>query len=199
LVTDHGGYPGVRFADDRLYLATATSERSSATELRSVALFPTPTILGSVVLRGNITTLAPRPSGLLALGSLRSASGSVRLIVHDVDVRGPGAPRIRGTVSFGDDRTASPAESAEAAIGFATDGRQAVVPFTSFADAERRYVAGAQLVELTGSVPILGPTLPVKGYAERMLILDGHVLAIGSLGVHAVDDLGEGRGLRDVF
>jgi hypothetical protein len=173
-----------RYVDDRLYVTRATDDGASS-ELAILTLYPSPTLAGKLRLGGTITTLVPRGDALVTLGRTSTGSGRGRLVVHDIDIRRPSVPVLRGTVTFGSDWTAS--APGGAAIAFDPGSRLAAVPFTAFRESDARYGVGTQLVDLTEKGPRLGPTLRAGEPMVRAVFVGRRLLVIGPGGVETID------------
>jgi hypothetical protein len=174
------------FAGGRLYSATE-SERSGSSDLAIVALYPAPSVAGKIRLRGAISTLVPRAGSVVALGRTSSSEGRGRLVVHEVDVGRPNAPRLRGTATFGSDWTWSVAEDSKAAISFDPGFRLAAVPFTAVRERDGRYGVGTQLIDFGSKGPKLGPPLRSEELVVRAVFVGGRLLAIGPAGIETID------------
>lgn len=182
-VADRGGVPVTRFVDETLYLAELAPADDDASALTAVRLGAgTPKILSRIPLHGTIGTLVPREGSLVALGSTR-VGDRVSIVVHDVDVRRPEAPRVRSSVRFGSDWTWSVANDDERAASFDPGSRMLAVPFTAWRKEDRRGVAGAQIVDLGGDRVALADTFPSGGWIERAVFVGGRVVTVGPDGV----------------
>jgi hypothetical protein len=186
-LTETGGLPLVRFDEDRLFVVTPSTKGAAGSELRAVALYPSPAVAGRVRLPGLSTSLAVRGDALVVLGRTSGADGRGRLLVHDVDVRTVNAPRLRGTVSFGSDWTWSIAESADAALSFDPSMHLAAIPFTTLREGDDGFGVGTQVVSFTARGPKLGPVLAADDWIERAIFVGGRLLAIGPSGIDTIE------------
>ena len=188
-LTEHGGLPLARFVDELLFVAeTSPSSRGSST-LHIVATEDAGArFVGHMPLRGLLSALVPHDSSsIVALGTIETLESASSIIVHDIDVRKPSAPRLRSTVSFGSDWTWSVALDQDEAVSFDPGSHLMAIPFTAWRAADRRYMAGTQLVDLTHYGAQTAATLPAEGYIERAIFLDGHLVSIGPRGVVGID------------
>ncbi len=187
-LTAHDGLPTTRFADGVLYVAEAAANGGESTTLHVVLTDDgPPRFVAHHTLRGRITALVPHESSLVALGSTGSPDTQMKLILHEVDVRRRSAPRTRTSVTFGSSWTWSVASHDDAAMSFDPASHVMAVPFTAWRHSDARYVTGAQLVDLRPSGGHAGATLPVDGWVERAVFLDGHLVTLGPNGVSSVD------------
>jgi hypothetical protein len=187
-LTEHDGLPTTRFADGVLYVAEAPPSGGEFTTLHVVATDGrSPRFVAHYPLRGTISALVPHDGSLVALGSVGPPDTQVRMIVHDLDVRQPSAPRTRTSVTFGSDWTWSLVSDDDRAMSFDPASHLVAVPFTAWRHADKRYVTGAQLVDL-GSFGGQAAAAPfVDGWVERAVFLDGHLLTLGPNGVSSID------------
>jgi hypothetical protein len=187
-LTEHEGLPTTRFADGVLYVADTPVPGKDSTTLHVVLTDEgVPRFAAHLPLRGRITALVPHESSLVALGSVGSTDTELKLVLHDVDVRRPTAPRTRSSVVFGSDWTWSIVTDDSNAMSFDPSSQLLAVPFTAWRAADKRYVTGAQLVDRhpVGGMP---PTaLPADGWTERAVFLDGYLLTFGPNGVSSID------------
>ena len=123
----------------------------------------------------------------MALGSIGTPSTQVKLIMHDVDVRHPAAPRTRSSVTFGSDWTWSVVADNDDAMSFDPASHLVAIPFTAWRHADQHYVTGAQLVDLQPFGAQAGAALPVDGWVERAVFLDGHLVTLGPGGISSID------------
>jgi hypothetical protein len=187
-LTERGGLPLTRFAEELLYVAETSRARRDATTLRVARTEEAgPRFVGHLALRGMLSGIVPRDGSVVALGTVGGPDAPVHIIVHDVDVRRPEAPRVRASVTFGSDWTWSPALDDDKALSFDPATHLVAVPFTAWRHADKRYVTGTQLVELgaNGGQPF--STVHAEGLVERALFVDGQLVTIGPAGVVAVD------------
>ncbi|CAN5922194.1 hypothetical protein BH11MYX4_BH11MYX4_13840 [soil metagenome] len=199
-LTEHDGLPAARFVNGALYVVETAANGSEASTLHVVATDDaSPRFVAHHPLRGRIAALVPHEGSLVALGSTGSPETQLRLIVHEIDVRRPFAPRTRTSVSFGSDWTWSIVADDDRAMSFDPVSRLVAIPFTAWRRGDGRHVNGAQLVDLRPHGGQLGTALPVDGWVERAVFLDGHLVTLGPSGVASVDyasmhvpDLGEG-------
>jgi hypothetical protein len=187
-LTEHDGLPTTRFRDGVLYVAETSASGSETSMLHVIDTeAAAPRFVAHHPLRGKIAALVPHESSLVALGSIGSPETQVRLIVHDVDVRRPFAPRTRGSVSFGSDWTWSVIMDDDRAMSFDPASHLVAVPFTAWRHADSRYATGTQLVDLQPIAGRTGPTLHEGGWVERAVFLDGHLLTLGPSGITSID------------
>ena len=187
-LTEHGGLPITRFADELLYIAeTSLTSRGGAVLHVVLTEDRGPRFVSHLPLRGMLSGLVPRDGSLVALGTVESAESASSIVIHDIDVRKPSAPRLRSTVSFGSDWTWSVALDDEAALSFDPSSQLVGIPFTAWRQADKRLVTGTQLVELGPYGGQSAVTIPADGYVERAIFLDGHLVTIGPSGVAAFD------------
>ena len=188
LLTEHDGLPTTRFADGVLYVAETPASGGESTTLHVVSTNDrAPRFIAHYPLRGRISALVPHDGSLVALGSVGSPGTEVKIILHDLDVRRPSAPRMRTSVTFGSDWTWSLVSDHDDAMSFDPASHLVAVPFTAWRHADKRYVTGAQLVDLR---PVGGQTaaaLPVDGWVERAVFLDGHLVTLGPNGISSID------------
>jgi len=187
-ITEHDGLPTTRFADGVLYVADTPAPGNESTTLHVVLTDErVPRFAAHLPLKGRITALVPHESSLVALGSVGSTDTELKLVVHDVDVRRPTAPRTRSSVVFGSDWTWSIVSDDSRAMSFDPSSELIAVPFTAWRQADKRYVTGAQLVDRqrTGGMPTT--SLPMDGWTERAVFLDGYLLTFGPNGVSSID------------
>jgi uncharacterized secreted protein with C-terminal beta-propeller domain len=111
----------------------------------------------------------------------------MKVIVHDLDVRKPAAPRTRTSVTFGSDWTWSIVADDEGAMSFDPASHLVAVPFTAWRHADKRYVTGAQLVDVRPFGGQAAAALPVDGWVERAVFLDGHLVTLGPNGISSID------------
>jgi hypothetical protein len=187
-LTEHGGVPTTRFVDGLLYVAETPASGSELTTLQIVSTEDRPPrVLARHPLRGRISALVPHADSLVALGSVGSAETEMRIIVHDVDVRRPSAPRTRTSVTFGSDWTWSGASDNDNALSFDPASHLVAVPFTAWRDTDKRYVTGAQLVDVRPLDGQSAASLPVEGWVERAIFIDGQLVTLGPNGVSSID------------
>jgi uncharacterized secreted protein with C-terminal beta-propeller domain len=111
----------------------------------------------------------------------------VRIVLHDIDVSRPSAPRTRTSVTFGSDWTWSGVAEDDNAMSFDPASHLVAIPFTAWRDADKRYVAGAQLVDIRPLGGQIAAALPVDGWVERGVFVDGHLITLGPNGVSSID------------
>lgn len=187
-LTERGGLPLTRFSNEMLFVGEASSTTPDTTILRIVRTDePRPRLAASMALRGLVSGFVARDTSLVALGTTGRTEGQSRIVLHDLDVRRPDAPRLRGSASFGSDWTWSPALDDEKALSFDPASHLVAVPFTAWRYADKRYVTGTQLVDLSRHGAQNLDTLPSEGFVERAVFVDGQLVTIGPDGVHAVD------------
>lgn len=166
------GVPVARFADDWLYIGDGT-------RVRIVKLHPTPRVVGTAHLEGNVAALRPHGDRLIAIGTAGTPSTRVRVVLEDIDVRTPSAPRLRGTAVFGDDWTWTRASDDDRAISIDPSSELVAIPFATWRAKGGRYATGAQLVALGERAPGLRDALPAEGHVERAVFVRGRLLAVG--------------------
>jgi hypothetical protein len=187
-LTEHDGLPTTRFADGVLYVADTAAPAGDSTTLHVVLTHErVPRFAAHLPLRGRITALVPHDGSLVALGSIGSTDSELKLVVHDIDVRQPGAPQARSSVVFGSDWTWSIVADDARAMSFDPSSDLLAVPFTAWRQADKRYVTAAQLVDPRPGAAQTATTLPADGWTERAVFLDGHLLTFGPSGVSAID------------
>jgi hypothetical protein len=187
-LTEHDSLPTTRFTDGVLYVAEAPAPGHESTTLRVVRTEGgPPRFVASHTLRGRISALVPHGDSLVAMGSTGSADTQLRIIMHDLDVRRPSAPRTRSSVTFGSDWTWSLLADDDDAMSFDPASHLIAVPFTAWRHADKRYVNGAQLVDLSPLGTRMTATMPVDGWVERAVFLDGHLVTLGPKGVSSID------------
>jgi hypothetical protein len=196
-LTEKGGAPVTRFVDEILYLTEPSPTDDDASVLRVVRLGDAaPKLAGKVTLKGTIATLVvrddPKTAGstrdaIVALGTTRAPdSARVQITIHEVDVRKPSAPKVRGSVTFGSDWTWSLAADDGRAMSFDPGSRLVAVPFTAWRSDDKRAIAGAQLVDLAGR-GATAATIATPGWVDRAVFYGGRVIVIGQDGVSSVD------------
>lgn len=187
-LTEHDGLPTTRFADGLLYVAETPASGQESSTLHIVSTDEkTPRFVAHHALRGRISALVPHEGSLVALGSTGSPGTQVKMILHDLDVRRPSAPRTRTSVTFGSDWTWSIVADDEDAMSFDPASHLVAVPFTAWRHADKRYVTGAQLVDLRPHGGQISAALPVDGWVERAIFLDGHLVTFGPNGISSID------------
>jgi hypothetical protein len=187
-LTEHDGRPTTRFADGLLYVAETPVPGKESTTLHVVGTDGrVPRFVAHHPLRGRISALVPREGSLVALGSVGSTDTQMKMIVHDLDVRKPAAPRTRTSVTFGSDWTWSIVADDEGAMSFDPASHLVAVPFTAWRHADKRYVTGAQLVDVRPYGGQAAAALPVDGWVERAVFLDGHLVTLGPNGISSID------------
>jgi hypothetical protein len=187
-ITDHDGLPTTRFAEGVLYVAETPRPGAQSTTLRVVLTdVSVPRFAASLRLRGRITALVPRDGSLVALGSVGSTDAQLELVVHDIDVRQPAAPRARSSLVFGSDWTWSMVADDANAMSFDPSSSLIAVPFTAWRRADTRYVAGVQILDRAAFGGLAPAALPVDGWTERAIFLDGHLVTLGPGGLSSID------------
>lgn len=187
-LTEHDGLPVTRFVDGLLYVAEAAPPAKDSTTLHVVRTDErAPRVVAHLPLRGRLSAIVPHEGSLVALGALGSPATQVKIILHDIDVRKPAAPRARSSVVFGSDWTWSIIADDDAAMSFDPASHLVAVPFTAWRHEDQRYVTGAQLVDVRPHGAQAGAALPVDGWVERAVFLDGHLVTLGPNGVSSVD------------
>lgn len=187
-LTEHDGLPTTRFTDGLLYVAEAPSSAGESTTLHVVRTDErSPRFVAHHTLRGRVSALIPRGDSLVALGSTGSTDTSLKMIVHDLDVRKPSAPRTRTSVTFGSDWTWSIVSDDEGGMSFDPASHLVAVPFTAWRHADKRHITGAQLVDLRPHGGQAAAALPVDGWIERAVFLDGTLVTLGPSGVSSID------------
>jgi hypothetical protein len=187
-LTERGGLPLTRFAEELLYVAETSRARRDATTLHIARAEEAGSrFVGHLALRGMLSGIVPRDGSLVALGTVGGPDAPVKIIVHDLDVRRPEAPRVRASVTFGSDWTWSAALDDDKALSFDPASRLVAVPFTAWRHADKRYVTGTQLLELGANGGQSAATVRADGLVERAIFLDGQLVTIGPAGVVAVD------------
>jgi hypothetical protein len=187
-ITEHDSLPTTRFADGVLYVADTPVPEKRSTMLHVVLTDErVPRFAAHLPLAGRITALVPHEGSLVALGSIGSTDTELKLVVHDVDVRQPTAPRTRSSAVFGSDWTWSIVADDSRAMSFDPSSELFAVPFTAWRQADRRYVSAAQLVDrrLAGGYP--STAFPADGWTERVVFMDGSLLTFGPNGVSSID------------
>ena len=187
-LTEHDGLPTTRFADGVLYVAETPASGGESTTLHVVSTNDrAPRFIAHYRLRGRISALVPHDGTLVALGSVGSPGTEVKIVLHDLDVRRPSAPRMRTSVTFGSDWTWSLVSDNDDAMSFDPASHLVAVPFTAWRHADKRYVTGAQLVDLRPFGGQTAAALPVDGWVERAVFLDGHLVTLGPNGISSID------------
>ena len=187
-LTEHDGLPVTRFVDGLLYVAEGLAPNKDATTLHVVRTDDrAPRFVAHLPLRGRLSALVPRGGSLAALGALGSPSTQVKLILHDIDVRKPAAPRARSSVVFGSDWTWSIIADDDAAMSFDPASHLVAVPFTAWRHDDKRYATGVQLVDTRPLGAQAAAALPTDGWVERAVFLDGHLVTLGPNGISSVD------------
>lgn len=193
-ITRHGGLPVTRFTDGQLYVGeTMAGGAEPRTMVHVVATDDgrDPRFVAHLPMRGRISALLARETSLVALGTTGSEDipyeSASQIVLHDIDVRRPEAPRIRSTVTFGSDWTWSVALEHGQAISFDPASHLVAVPFSAWRHADKRLVSGTQLVDITpyGAQPTA--VIEAGGFVERAVFLDGHLVTVGPTGIASVD------------
>jgi hypothetical protein len=187
------------FDGERLFVARPPLERADATELAVFRTSGELAPLGAVRLRGTVASITVRHDpesvrrgsvgDLVVLGWTGSASESRRAIVHQIDARR--TPRLIGSTSFGGDWTWSPAYDDDRSISFDPTSTLAALPITTMRGQSGALTA-AQVLSLgpTGPRNVMERELTV---ADRLLFVDGRLLAFSADGVVVVRQPGEPR------
>lgn len=178
------GVPVARFADDHLYVA-------SDGVLRVVDLHPVPRVVGSVPLAGTVSALRPHGTQVLTVGTIGTPSTGIRVAVHDVDVRVPSLPRLRGTATFGHDWTWSRAADDDRALSIDPSRELMALPFSTWRARDGRYATGAQVLAFARGAPVMREALPADGHVERVMFVKGQLLAVGAGAVTVLDPASE--------
>jgi hypothetical protein len=187
-LTEHDGLPVTRFVDGLLYVAETAPPNKDTSTLHVVRTDDrTPRFVAHLPLRGRLSAIVPHDGSLIALGTVGTPATQVKIILHDIDARRPAAPRARSSVVFGSDWTWSIVADDDAAMSFDPASHLVAVPFTAWRHDDRRYVTGAQLVDTRPFGAQAAATLPVDGWVERAVFLDGHLVTLGPNGVSSID------------
>jgi hypothetical protein len=177
----------VNFDGLRLIVARPAADRSDTTEL---AFFDTAKELspvGTIRVRGAIGSVAVRDGGdVVALGWTGGASSGKRAIVHHIDARQ--TPKLIGAAAFGGDWTWSPAYDDDRAISFDPASTLAALPMTTTHGSDPARTA-AQVLSIGRSGPRNVVEKEVAG-ADRLLFVEGRLLAFSADGVAVVHDSG---------
>lgn len=187
------------FDGDRLFVARPPADRTETTDLTIFRTSGDLTRVGALRLRGTVASIAVRHDAefvrygsvgdLVVLGWTGSASAGRRAIVHQIDARR--APRLVGSTSFGGDWTWSPAYDDDRAISFDPTSTLAALPMTTMRGQSGAFAA-AQVLSLapTGPRNVMEREVAV---ADRLLFVDGRLLAFSAEGVVGVRQPGEHR------
>lgn len=189
-LTQRGGLPITRFADGKVYVAEPAANGADATVLHVTRTDTrAPRIVADLPLRGRVSALVSRDaSSLVALGTLGSPDSQVKIVLHDIDVERPAAPRVRGSALFGSDWTWAVAIDDDSALSFDPASRLVAVPFTAWRYADKRSLTGAQLVDFERpSASANVGAFTTSGFVERAVFVDGHLVTVGPEGVGAID------------
>ena len=187
-LTEHDGLPVTRFVDGLLYVAESSPPNKDASTLHVVRTDDaTPRAVAHLPLRGRLSAIVPHDGSLVALGTVGAPATQVKLILHDIDVRKAAAPRTRSSVVFGSDWTWSIVSDDDAAMSFDPASHLLAVPFTAWRHEDKRYVTGAQLVDMRPLGAQATAALPSDGWVERAVFLDGHLVTLGPNGVSSID------------
>lgn len=183
------GGGAVAFTANRLFVARPPVDGADATELAVFRTEQELVRLGAVRLDGNVASIVARDGDAIVLGWTGSASAGRRAVVHHVDTRR--GPRRVGSASFGGDWTWSPAYDDERALSFDPNATVAALPMTTLRERTGAKTA-VQVLSFTPSGP--QPVLEREvGAAERVLFVDGRLLAFAADGVTVVTAPGEQR------
>ena len=176
-----------RFAGDRLVVARAPARHDGTTEIAVLRATAELAPAGSVEVRGAVGSLAVRDDDIFAAGWTGSASAGKRAIVHRIDLRR--APRHAGSISFGGDWTWSPAYDDARALSFDPASMLAALPMTTLRGPSAP-VAAVQILGLGAGAPRDVAEREV-GAVDRLLFVDGRLLAFSADGVDVVRLPGE--------
>lgn len=174
------------FAGDRLIVARPSAEPVEATDMTFFGTSGELAPVGRVRVPGIVSSLAVRDGSVVALGWTGSASAGRRAIIHQLDVRR--APRLVGSTSFGGDWTWSPAYDDGRAMSFDPVSTLGALSMTTLRG-KSGAVAAVQVLSF-------GPTGPRKVLeqevsADRLLFVEGRLLAFSADGVSVVRQPGE--------
>lgn len=176
-----------RFTDGLLYVAEP-ARRPDASVVHVVRTSGrTPAFVAHLPIRGAVAGLVVHESSLVALGTISTPESQLKMVLQEIDVEKPSAPRLRANVAFGSDWTWSVALDDENAVSFDPASRVVAVPVTMWRAADRRYVTGAEIIDLgNGGV---GRAAPVRtdGFVERTVFVGNHLGGLGPETVQAVD------------
>jgi hypothetical protein len=199
-LTEHEPVPTTRFADGLLYIAERPASSDESSALRVVLTdVPVPRFgAAHVAMLGRISALVAHGDALVALGTVTSGATQQMLVMNDIDVRRPDAPKARSTLLFGSDWTWSPVAHEANAMSFDPSSHLVAVPFTAWRREDMRYVAGAQLMDLEPAGPEPGPALDGGGWVERAVFLGGRLVMLGPTGVSSVEIAPHGHSNEDV-
>jgi hypothetical protein len=187
-LTEHDGLPVTRFVDGLLYVAESSPPSKETTTLHVIRTDDrVPRFVAHLPLRGRLSAIVPHEGSLVALGAVGTPATQVKIILHDVDVRKPASPRTRSSVVFGSDWTWSIIADDDAAMSFDPASHLVAVPFTAWRHEDKQYVTGAQLVDTRPFGAQAAATLPVDGWVERAVFLEGHLVTLGPNGVTSID------------
>jgi hypothetical protein len=187
-LTEHDGLPVTRFVDGLLYVVESAPPSKDASTLHVVRTDDrVPRIVAHLPLRGRLSAIVPRDGSLVALGAVGAPATQVKIILHDIDVRKPAAPRTRSSVVFGSDWTWSIVADDDRAMSFDPASHLLAVPFTAWRHEDKKYVTGAQIVDVRPLGAQAAAALPVDGWVERAVFLDGHLVTLGPNGVSSID------------
>jgi hypothetical protein len=187
-VTERGGLPITKFADGRLYVAEPAASGSDTTLLHVIRTdTPKPRLAATVALRGDVSALVSHDAGsLVALGTSGATDSQVKIVLHDIDVEHPAAPRLRGSAVFGSDWTWTVGLDDESALSFDPSSHLVAIPFTAWRYQDKRFVTGTQVVDLRRPRPNVG-TFASAGSVERAVFIGGRLVTIGPAGLGTID------------
>ncbi len=183
------GVPAALFVDDWLYIGDGS-------QIRIVKLHPTPRVVGTAHVRGNVAALRAHGDHLVAVGTVGTPSTHVRVVLEDLDIRSPAAPRVRGAAEFGDDWTWTRAADDDRAISIDPSSDLVALPFATWRAKGGRYATGAQVVSLGDRAPALREALPADGHVERVVFVRGRPLAVGGGAVTTLEQRRSGAELN---
>ena len=187
-LTEHDGLPVTRFVDGGLYVAEVSPANTDSSMLHIVRTDGrTPRVAARLPLRGRVTAIVPHGESVVTLGAVGTPDTQMKLVLHDIDVRKPAAPVARSSVLFGSDWTWSLIAEDGAAMSLDPASHLLAMPFTAWRHEDKHYVTGAQLVDLRSAGGPATTALPVDGWVERVVFLDGHLVTVGPKGVSSID------------
>lgn len=186
-LTERGGLPVTRFTDGLLYVAEP-ARRPDASVVHVVRTSGrVPAFIAHLPIRGEVAGLVVHESSLVALGTIGTPESQVKMVLQEIDVEKPAAPRLRANVAFGSDWTWSAALDDENALSFDPASRVVAVPVTMWRAADRRYVTGAEVIDLGHDGAQRVATVRTDGFVERTVFVGSHLVGLGPETVQAVD------------
>jgi hypothetical protein len=187
VLAETGGVPTARFVNGVLVYARATSD--DASQLVAVRIEESGALreTGRATLRGMVSTIVPRGLDRAVVVGRAARTARAPIAVHDVSVRDDGALGYHGTAVIGQEWAWTPAYDTDRALSIDPTKRFVALPFTSFTEADRAYETGAQVVEMSARGPTLGRGLRAAAFIDRVVFLDGRLLAFGVGGVDVMD------------